>query len=291
MKPFRRIRVLFALCLLLAVPAVAFATPGLWVAKKDQATVYLFGTVHLLPSDANWSSKPLDQALDASSRLVIELTDDDPANMQALVMQYGLDTAHPLSAKLSAHDRNRLERAAEEAGLPGGVATLQSMRPWLAAVTLAMTPLIRAGMDPAQGVDKALRARMEKAGKPVEGLETAEQQLRMLADMPEPMQLSFLRQSLDEVAQGPARLRDLIDAWRRGDTDAIARIEDEDLRKDSPELYERMLVKRNQAWARAIAERMKQPGTTFVAVGAGHLAGPDSLQQLLHKLGIEVERQ
>ena len=177
MKPFRRIRVLFALCLLLAAPA--FANPALWVAKKDQATVYLFGTVHLLPHDANWSSKQLDNALDASARLLIELTDDNPANMQAQVIKYGLDPAHPLSARLSPRDRTRLERAAEDAEVPGGVATLQAMRPWLAAVTLAVAPLVRAGMDPAAGVDKTLRARMEKAGKPVEGLETAEQQLRM----------------------------------------------------------------------------------------------------------------
>jgi uncharacterized protein YbaP (TraB family) len=289
LKSFRRLRALFALCLLLAAPA--FADPALWIARKDQATVYLFGTVHLLPSDTHWSSKALDQALDASGTLLIELTDDNPANMQALVLKYGLDPGHPLSSKLSPRDRGRLERAATEAELPGGAATLQPMRPWLAAVTLAMTPLVRAGMDPAQGVDRLLRKRMEQAGKPVEGLETAEQQLRMLADMPERMQIDFLRQSLDEVAQGPARLRDLIDAWRRGDTDTIARIEDEDLRKDSPELYDRMLVKRNQAWAKTIAERMRHPGTTFVAVGAGHLAGPDSLQEQLRKLGVEVERQ
>lgn len=290
MKPFRRLRALFALSLLLiAVPVLA--EPALWVARKDQATVYLFGTVHLLPSDTNWSSKELERALDASGALLIELTDDNPANMQAQVVKYGLDPAHPLSSKLSPRDRNRLERAAAEAGLPGGAATLQPMRPWLAAVTLAMTPLVRAGMDPAQGVDRVLRARMEKAGKTVEGLETAEQQLRMLADMPERMQIDFLRQSLDEVAEGPARLRELIDAWRRGDIDAIARIEDEDLRKDSPELYDRMLVQRNQAWAKAIAERMHHPGTTFVAVGAGHLAGPDSLQVQLEKLGVEVKRE
>lgn len=289
MKLFCRISVLFALSLLFAAPLAA--TPALWVARKDQATVYLFGTVHLLPSDANWSSKELDHALDASATLLIELVDDNPANMQALVLKYGLDAAHPLSTKLSPRDRNRLERAAAEAELPGGAATLQPMRPWLAAVTLAMTPLVRAGMDPAQGVDHVLRDRAEKAGKAVEGLETAEQQLRMLADMPEPMQIDFLRQSLDEVAQGPARLRELIDAWRRGDTDTIARIEDEDLRKDSPELYDRMLVQRNQAWARTIAERMRQPGITFVAVGAGHLAGPDSLQKQLEKLGVEVKRE
>ncbi len=289
MKLFCRISVLFALSLLFAAPLAA--TPALWVARKDQATVYLFGTVHLLPSDANWSSKELDHALDASATLLIELVDDNPANMQALVLKYGLDAAHPLSTKLSPRDRNRLERAAAEAELPGGAATLQPMRPWLAAVTLAMTPLVRAGMDPAQGVDHVLRDRAEKAGKAVEGLETAEQQLRMLADMPEPMQIDFLRQSLDEVAQGPARLRELIDAWRRGDTDTIARIEDEDLRKDSPELYDRMLVQRTQAWARTIAERMRQPGITFVAVGAGHLAGPDSLQKQLEKLGVEVKRE
>ena len=289
MKLFRCLCALFALGLLVAAPIRA--TPALWVARKDQATVYLFGTVHLLPSDTNWSSKELDRALDASGTLLIELVDDNPANMQGLVLKYGLDPAHPLSAKLSPRDRNRLERAATEAELPGGAATLQSMRPWLAAVTLAMTPLIRAGMDPAQGVDRTLRTRMEKAGKAVEGLETAEQQLRMLADMPEDMQLAFLRQSLDEVAQGPARLRELIDAWRRRDTDTIARIEDEDLRKDSPELYDRMLVHRNQAWAKAIAERMRQPGIVFVAVGAGHLAGPDSLQKQLEKLGIEVKRE
>ena len=289
MKPFRRICALFVLSLLLAVPA--FATPALWVARKDQATLYLFGTVHLLPSDTDWSSKELDRALEASGTLLIELVDDNPANMQALVLKYGLDPAHPLSAKLSPRERNRLERAAIDAELPGGAATLQPMRPWLAAVTLAMTPLVRAGMDPAQGVDRTLRARMEKAGKPVQGLETAERQLRMLADMPEPMQLAFLRQSLDEVAEGPARLRELIDAWRRGDTDTIARIEDEDLRKDSPELYDRLLVQRNQAWAKAIAERMQQPGITFVAVGAGHLAGPDSLQKQLQRLGVEVKRE
>lgn len=289
MKSFGRICVLLALSLLLASPV--FARPALWVIKKEQATVYLFGTVHLLPSDANWSSPELDRALEASDRLVIELTDDTPANMQAQVLKYGLDMAHPLSDKLSLRDRGRLERAAAEADLPGGLATLQPMRPWLAAVTLAMAPLVKAGLDPEAGVDKRLRARMEKAGKPIEGLETAEQQLRMLADMPEAMQIDFLRQSLDQVAEGPARLRELIDAWRRGDTDTIARIEDEDLRKDSPELYERMLVQRNRAWAKAIAERMRAPGTTFVAVGAGHLAGPDSLQKQLEKLGIDARRE
>ena len=165
------------------------------------------------------------------------------------------------------------------------------MRPWLAALTLTMAPLMQAGLDPNQGVDKLLKAHMQQAGKPVDGLETAEQQIMMLAGLPEAMQLDFLRESFKDVAEGPAKLHELIDAWRNGDTAAIARIEDEDLRKDSPQLYRQLIVERNQAWARTIAERMRQPGVSFVAVGAGHLAGPDSLQEQLRKLGVSVTRE
>jgi len=288
LKLFRRLAAALALNLLLV--AVAVAQPGLWVAKNEHATVYLFGTVHLLPSDTNWKSPALDKALDESQRLSIEIVDDDSAAMQGLVMQYGVDLSQSLSSKLDDKDRSELEKAAEVAKLPGGIAALQPMRPWLAALTLTMAPLMQAGLDPNQGVDKLLKARMQQAGKPIDGLETAEKQIRMLADLPEAMQLEFLRQSFKEVADGPSKLRELIDAWRTGDTAAIAKIEDEDLRKDSPLLYQRLIVERNEAWAKTIAERMQQPGVSFVAVGAGHLAGPDSLQEQLRKLGVKTTR-
>ncbi|WP_430390769.1 TraB/GumN family protein [Dyella sp. 20L07] len=286
MKLFRPFAAIIVLSLLLV--SVASAQPGLWVAKKGQATVYLFGTVHLLPSDTNWRSPALDKALAESQRLSIEIVDDDTATMQSLVMQNGMDFEHPLSSKLNSEEQRELAQAAETAKLPGGVAAMQPMRPWMAALFLTMAPLVQAGLDPSQGVDKLLKAQMLAAGKPVDGLETSEKQIRMLADLPESMQLDFLRQSFKEVADGPAKLRELIDAWRNGDTDAIARIEDTDLRKESPLLYQHLIVDRNEAWARIIAERMQQPGVSFVAVGAGHLAGPDSLQAQLRKLGVET---
>jgi len=289
LKLLRRLAVALALNLLLVTAAAA--VPGLWVARNEHATVYLFGTVHLLPSDTHWKSPALEKALDESQRLSIEIVDDDTASMQGLVMQHGLDPGQPLSSKLNEKERAQLEQAAQTARLPGGAAALQPMRPWLAALTLTMAPLMQAGLDPNQGVDKLLKAHMQQAGKPVDGLETAEQQIMMLAGLPEAMQLDFLRESFKDVAEGPAKLHELIDAWRNGDTAAIARIEDEDLRKDSPQLYRQLIVERNQAWARTIAERMRQPGVSFVAVGAGHLAGPDSLQEQLRKLGVSVTRE
>jgi uncharacterized protein YbaP (TraB family) len=210
--------------------------------------------------------------------------------MQALVLQYGLDPGHPLSGKLSAAENATLAKAAQTVGVPGGVNTLQMMRPWLAGLTLAVAPLLKAGMDPAHGVDKLLKAQMLAAGKPVDGLETAEQQIRFLADLPADVELEFLRSTLRDVDKGSTELTTLIDAWKNGDVATIARIEDEDLAQHAPELYQRLLVQRNQAWATKITAMLRKPGTFFIAVGAAHLAGPDSVQAQLETRGTSVKR-
>ena len=280
----------FALSLLLLLPAAALAKPALWVVKDADTTIYLFGTVHLLPNDTDWRYPVLDKALAASDSLTIELTDDDAARMQALVLQYGLDPGHPLSGKLSAAENATLAKAAQTVGVPGGVNTLQMMRPWLAGLTLAVAPLLKAGMDPAHGVDKLLKAQMLAAGKPVDGLETAEQQIRFLADLPADVELEFLRSTLRDVDKSRAELTTLIDAWKNGDVATIARIEDEDLAQHAPELYQRLLVQRNQAWATKITAMLQKPGTFFIAVGAAHLAGPDSVQEQLETRGTSVKR-
>lgn len=285
----RRLIVTLLLCLLLAAPAVA--APALWKVARGDSVVYLFGTVHLLPSDTDWRTPALERALAASRSLTIELTDDDAVTMQALVMQYGLDPAHPLSGLLTPAENATLGEAAQSAGVPGGVNTLQVMRPWLAAITLSVAPLVKAGLDPAHGVDKLLKAQMLAAGKPVHGLETAAEQIRFLADLPASVQLALLRSTLRDMAKGSSELHELIAAWKAGDTAAIARIEDEDMRQQEPQLYQRLLVQRNEAWAGKINAMLQSPGTRFVAVGAAHLAGPDSVQAQLRKIGIEAVRQ
>lgn len=268
----------------------ALAHPVLWQAKVGNSTVYLFGTVHLLPNDTNWRFPALDQALTQSQSLYIELIDDDQASVAPLVMRYGIDTAHPLSTQLSDSDNTALAKAAQLASLPGGVATLQPMKPWLAALTLAVAPLLKAGLDPAEGVDKQLKAQMTSAGKPVHGLETAEQQIHFLADLPEPMQVAFLRDTLHDVDKDTAELLSLVGAWKQGDVAAIAKLENDELKTQAPELYQQLIVQRNTHWADQIKDMLKQPGTVFIAVGAAHLAGPDSVQAQLAKLGIAVQQ-
>jgi uncharacterized protein YbaP (TraB family) len=275
---------------LLAFALPAAAQPALWAVKDADTTIYLFGTVHLLPHDTDWHFAGLDKALADSQALYVEITDDDQANMTALVLRYGMDMAHPLSGLLSPFDRDRLARAARLADVPGGMAALDLMKPWLAALTLTVAPLTKAGLDPAQGVDRQLRATMAEAGKPVRGLETAEQQIRFLADMPQSMQLAMLRSTLRDTDRATVDLKAIIEAWKSGDEATLARLENDLMRRETPELYQRLLVERNEAWAKRIADMLRQPGTVFIAVGAAHLAGSDSVQAQLAKDGIGVHR-
>ncbi len=291
MLTFHFLRRFAAVALLALCSTTVVAQPALWEIKNAHSTLYLFGTVHLLPNDTQWRYPMLDKAIATSDSLTIELTDDDQAQMQALVTQYGLDPMHTLSSQLTPAENVSLTKAAQTAGVPGGIQTLEVMKPWLASLTLAMAPLIKAGLDPAHGVDKLLQAQMERAGKPVDALETSEQQIRFLADLPQPLQLDFLRSTLHDVDKDSSELTGLIDAWKAGDTNAIARLEDDDIRKESPALYKTLIVERNKAWAGKIAAMLQHPGTVFIAVGAAHLAGPDSVQAQLGKLGIEATRE
>jgi uncharacterized protein len=288
MRLLRHSLVLLSLLFLLCGNALAH--PALWQAKVGNSTVYLFGTVHLLPNDAQWRFPALDQALTQSQSLYIELTDDDQASVAPLVMRYGVDTTHPLSAQLSESDNAALAKAAQVAGLPGGAATLEPMKPWLAALTLSVAPLLKAGLDPTEGVDKQLKAQMTAAGKPVFGLETAEQQIQFLANLPTPMQIAFLHDTLRDVDKTKDELLSLVDAWKQGDTTAIAKLENDELKTQQPALYQQLIVQRNAAWATKIHDLLKQPGTVFIAVGAAHLAGPDSVQAQLAKMGITVQQ-
>lgn len=273
---------------LLSLPAAA--EPALWVAKSGGATVYLFGTVHALKSETDWETPKISAAFAGSRELWLEAEDADPATMAPIVAQLGIDRAHRLSAEVAPADLPRLEAAAKAAGLPGEAA-LEPMRPWLAALTLAALPIIKAGYDPAKGVDNVLKAKAAAAGKPVHGFESAEQQMHFFADFPKARQVEMLRSVLDEVATGPAQVEELLAAWAAGDLATIDKDMNEEDERDYPDLHAVLIVNRNQAWAKKIAAWMKSgKGEIFVAVGAGHLVGRDSVQNILERRGIKSVR-
>lgn len=278
-----------AAALALAAAAPAAAEPALWVVRDADSTLYLFGTVHVLKPGQEWRSPKVAKALSEAQELVLEVKlPDNPAEAQGLFLKFGMDPANPLPAKLRPDEWEKLKVVAAGMGLPEQA--LAAMRPWLAAMTLQLAPLSKAGYDPQSGVELKLTADAKAASKPINALETVEQQVRFFADMPPEAELAMLRAALEDVDEAVQQLDGMVTAWAAGEPQKLEDAFVEEFRREYPQLYKVALVQRNQDWARQIEKKLAGSGVSFIAVGAGHLVGPDSVQAELAKKGIKSER-
>lgn len=294
-RPFRRALQIGLAALTLVIAPVAVeaqttpAQPALWVVRDADSTLYLFGTIHFLKPGVQWRTPAIERAFEASDRLLLEVADpQDQAAAGSLIAQYGLSPDRPLTALLTPEDRQRLIAAATTMGV--APARIDAMRPWLAGVMLSSAALSRAGYDPASGVDVALRAQAQAVSKTIGGLETPEDQIRMLSGFPEAGQIAFLNGAVRDFDAAPVELERLAQVWAAGDMDGVAAVTLAPMKARSALLYQALIVDRNQRWADQITTLLQGSGTTFVAVGALHLAGEDGAPALLARRGLDVTR-
>jgi uncharacterized protein YbaP (TraB family) len=213
---------------------------------------------------------------------------DDPKVAQPIVMELGIDASHPLSTKLGKDQLAKLDREAKTFNM--SEAMMEPMRPWLAAMTLDVVPLQQAGIDPNSGVEAILTAEFKKNNRPVQGFETVSKQFHFFADLPAKTEVDYLNLSIDDFPKEREQFKQLVEAWYRGDQDALDRLVNEEWRQEHPETYEVLLAKRNLYFAQRIEELVKGQGTSFVAIGAGHYVGQDGIIALLSKDGLQVQR-
>ncbi|GGC20355.1 hypothetical protein GCM10011371_05030 [Novosphingobium marinum] len=296
----RKIVALFAcLAALFQVPAAAEvlrlteegraaqARPALWKIADKDTTIWLFGTIHALPDGIAWFSGPVSEAFEASDELVTEIVPEEPATMQRLVLDKAvMDEATTLRSLMADTDRAEFEAALGTLELPPE--SFDRFEPWYAAVTLSTIPLLRDGFQSKNGVEETLALHATEAEMPHAGLETAEQQLSMFDSLPVDVQVRYLDDVVEQLPGLRQDLLSMVEAWKIGDAARLAELINAE--EDEPALVEALLTGRNRAWAGWISERMQKPGTVFLAVGAGHLAGPGSVQQQLETLGISAQR-
>jgi uncharacterized protein len=269
--------------------ALPSAKPALWKLADADTTIYLFGTIHVLPQNYQWRTKAFNAAVAKADTLVLEVADlDDTAKtaevFTRLAMSPGLP---PVLDRVPADKRAGIKALIDKAGFPP--AALGQFESWAVAITLAGGMLKDLKLSPDNGVERALTTQFVAAKKPVIGLETTELQLGIFDKLPEEDQRIFLSSLADEVGDPKAEFDKMLGAWRSGDDKAIALTFDDELRV-SPELTNALLTNRNANWTAWLTKRLDTPGTVIVAVGAGHLAGPESVQAMLAKQGIKVTR-
>jgi uncharacterized protein len=289
---------------LLAVPATAYAQaapapaaaaatkdadPALWVVKDADTTIYLFGTVHVLKPGLSWFDEAVKAAFDKSDTIALEMVMPEPSAMQGVIMSKAMAPAGDpaLTVKLPEASRAPYAAALTSVGMPANA--LDRFEPWFAAMTLAMAPLPKLGYDPNSGVEMTITAAAKAANKELIGLETFEQQIGFFDTMPEDVQIKYLASLVKDFDNVGPLLDKMVEQWSAGDPDGLGKTMNEEMRK-TPELGKILLSDRNARWADWISARMAKPGTVFIAVGAGHLAGQDSVQAYLAKHKLKAER-
>jgi uncharacterized protein YbaP (TraB family) len=264
------------------------AKPALWAVSDADTTIYLFGTIHLLPADLKWRTPRLDQAMTSSQELVVETIIDEknPTKLMSAMASLGLAKGlPPLVERVPQAKRAALQAAIKKSGVPEQA--YNAMKTWMAAFLLLSNQFKDLGLS--GGVEGVLRSDFIASNKPIGELETNVEQLSFFDRLPEAAQRNLLEGALEEGSSVKRDFGGMLDAWSRGDVNGIARTFDHDL-SASPELRDSLIRQRNANWSKWIKRRMTQPGEVMIAVGAGHLAGRYSVLEMLRKDGYKIRR-
>lgn len=246
---------------------------------EGQTEGWLLGTIHALPDGTEWRTPAIDRAIDEADVLVVEVADlDDQAAASALFSARAANPGGPdIAARVPAADRAALLALAEEGGIDPD--DLRPTDTWAAALLLAAG--VRHG-DSDNGVDKAVLARF--SGRPVVELEGVARQLDLFDALPEREQ----RDLLVATVRDHQRWRDdpghLTRAWLAGDIDRVIDPDQSALLAD-PELRDMLLDARNRAWLDRLDPLLQDAPRVLIAVGAGHVPGPQGLAALLEARG------
>lgn len=266
------------------------AGPAMWQVADEDTTIYLFGTVHILPKEVEWLDNTITDALGRSDIIITELPMDAAADAelaQLSATMSNLPEGTTLRSLLTPEQTATLEGALEKLGIPpAAFAQFDGMKPWSAAMMLSVVPLIQQGYSADRGVEKVLLGKA--SDKPRGALETPAFQLGIFDNLPQDAQIAFLMEAAGGIDDLKPMLDRMVATWVAGDHEKLADLMNEGM--DDPALADALLYSRNANWADWIASRLAEPGTVFIAVGAGHLAGDNSVQDMLAAKGIGAAR-
>ena len=266
------------------------AHPALWEVSDPDTTIYLFGTIHLLPENYQWRTAKFNEAMEKSQKLVVETIVDDknPTKLMAAMASIGFAKGlPPLAERVSPDKKAALAVAIKKSGIPPMV--FDQMKTWTAGFTLLSVQFRDMGLKGADGVEAVLRNSFTTEGKPIGELETNIEQLGFFDTLPEAAQRALLEGALGEQPGMDQEFAGMLDSWARGDVKGIARTFDRDLAA-SPELQQALIQRRNANWTKWIEQRLAAPGSVMVAVGAGQLAGKESVIEMLRKKRLRVRQ-
>jgi uncharacterized protein YbaP (TraB family) len=277
--------------LAVAQPATSAASdvamPPFWIVERNGKTLYLFGSMHLLPPETRWQRDEIAKARAASQVFVFEAPlDQEGRDMTRFVEKDGrLKGGQQLKDVVGAKLYAELETAAWSVHCSPKM--FETFRPWMAGVYLELCSYIKAGFSRYYGVDQVIEQEARARGAALAYFETVEEQLSYFAVLNRKTELAYLRAVVRGVAEEPELPEKLLVAWASGKTDVLEKLVDDGF-KEVPSMRWRLLVARNKKWVPRIKDMLTSDKTHFVTVGVGHLVGRDSVVAMLRAKGFKV---
>lgn len=289
-------RWLIATAVILLAAQVAWAQsdvrPPLWEVRAGDATAYLFGTIHVGAADFYPLPESVLSAYRNSDTLALEA---DPNNSQQAASALAIAMYAPPDNIENHLEPALLSRVQEISTLYGlQYQQLRQMKPYLVMFMLTMLEYGRLGYDSKYGLDTHFSQRAQREGKQIVELESMNRQMMMLDSLSPKLQSAMLQVTVDEIASGQVTVvsNEMITAWRNGDTEQLVDVMTAEERKLAPplaaEFRKRFLTERNVAMAQRIDGMIRSGQRVFIAVGALHLVGEDSITSILRERGYIV---
>jgi len=268
----------------------AHAASPVWAVRGAHNTVYIAGSMHLLPPQDATLPPGFERAYRDSARLVMEMDLGalDPGAMSEWMMAHGtLPVGTQLRGVLGDSRYERVRTAAQQLGFP--VVALDHLTPWMVGIELTELAYANAGYDSDTGVEEQLLRRAQAEGKPTAGLETLEEELGGLAALSPEDQVHMLEQTLEDIRDIQPQMREVLGAWRAGDADRLGQLLADEYRS-FPSLFEPLVTVRNARWLPQVEALLRAQDNSFVVVGALHVAGPGGLLERLRRDGFSVRQ-
>src|SRR5690554_1300265 len=277
------------LLLWLSVSMAALADSSVWEVSHKGQRVLLGGTVHMLKASDYPLPEEYPTALEAADTMIFEtdmLAIEDPAFGMQVAQAMMLPAGTTLESQLKPDTWQALQEFAAETGFP--LAQFQIFEPAFVSITMTVLEMQKLGF--AEGVDKYYFDQARRFDKNIDALETPEEQLQLLLEMTTLDADQLIALTLADLKELPVQMDATVAAWRSGDAEQLDELLGKRMRTDLPVLYNVMITQRNHNWAKQILALLETPEVEFVLVGALHLSGPDSVQALLRKAGVKVQR-
>jgi uncharacterized protein YbaP (TraB family) len=263
------------------------AHPAMWTVHGKHSTVYLLGSVHILPPNLVWRDERIEKAIYSADTYVFEVPTDADAAKRVFADKGSLPPGQSLRAMLPPEAQTDLDADFAMVHVPE--ASFDTRRPWLVSLALSAIQMTQNGNSPYSGVDFSIMAEVGARGKPVRYLETLEQQFALLAPDDPKVELDSFEAFLKDFRTEKDELPAMIHAWSVGDLKTLNDLTLGHL-AEHPDARKALIDDRNRAWIKQIEPMLdNEKGTFLITVGALHLVGDVGVPALLRADGYKVE--